>query len=167
MAPKLEIFYDYVCPYCYKGLQELDALLEEFPQTEADWRPIEVHPRPEKAAVHSDLAIRMAYQLARHGLDVSAYNKLVYKAHFQQGRRIDDRDLLRSLALSCGLEADKAEEVLEGDAFGQDLTAYNHYVWTELALEAVPSYRRGDSTALSLPGQPVTREILRSLLEKG
>ena len=36
---KLEVFYDYTCPYCYKGLNELKAIREKYPNLEFDFTP--------------------------------------------------------------------------------------------------------------------------------
>jgi predicted DsbA family dithiol-disulfide isomerase len=43
---KLEIFYDYTCPYCYLGLHELNKVLADYPQISPAWRPCELNPPP-------------------------------------------------------------------------------------------------------------------------
>jgi len=55
---KIELFFDYICPYCYKGHANLLDLMPKFPELEMIWRPCEAHPKPEIFAVHSDLAIQ-------------------------------------------------------------------------------------------------------------
>ena len=57
----LEVFFDYACPYCQLGHQNLLALLPRHPGLEILWRPCEAHPRPEPARIHSDLAIQGMY----------------------------------------------------------------------------------------------------------
>jgi len=37
-------YSDYVCPWCYIGLQRIEELRREFPQVVVDWRPFELHP---------------------------------------------------------------------------------------------------------------------------
>ncbi|MDR1669694.1 MAG: DsbA family protein, partial [Oscillospiraceae bacterium] len=44
---KLEVFFDYACPYCRRGHEDLTALLPKHPDIEVVWRPCEAHPRPE------------------------------------------------------------------------------------------------------------------------
>ena len=83
---KLEIFFDYICPYCYRGQDNLDAMLKKYPRLEILWRPCEAHPRPEPARVHSDVAIEGMYFLQEAGGDVDRYNHLVYEAHYELGR---------------------------------------------------------------------------------
>jgi len=45
MEPRLKIiaYSDYVCPWCYIGLQRIEQLQREFP-VEVEWRPFELHP---------------------------------------------------------------------------------------------------------------------------
>ena len=33
---------DYVCPWCYIGLERIDRLVREFP-VDVEWRPFELH----------------------------------------------------------------------------------------------------------------------------
>ena len=49
MSKKIKVFYDYTCPYCYKGLRELQDILPDYKNVEIDWSPCEAHPRPETA----------------------------------------------------------------------------------------------------------------------
>lgn len=95
---KLEVYFDYACPYCYKGLQELSSLLKKYPDTKVEYIPCEAHPRPEPAPIHSDLAAQVGCYLQERGLDIAKYNDLVYHAHFVEKRRIDDPALLCEFA---------------------------------------------------------------------
>lgn len=74
---KLEVYFDYTCPYCYKGLQELSLLLKKYPDTKVEYIPCEAHPRPEPAPIHSDLAAQVGCYLQERGLDIAKYNDLV------------------------------------------------------------------------------------------
>ena len=40
-------YSDYVCPWCYIGLQPIEALQREFP-VDVEWRPFELHPETPK-----------------------------------------------------------------------------------------------------------------------
>ena len=55
---KLELFFDYICPYCYRGHRMFLELLPLYPGLEVVWRPCESHPRPENTYRHSDMAIQ-------------------------------------------------------------------------------------------------------------
>jgi len=43
MIPKLEVFFDYACPYCQQGHESLLELLPQYPQVEIVWYPCEAH----------------------------------------------------------------------------------------------------------------------------
>ncbi len=43
---KLEVFFDYTCPFCYLGLHELNQLLPDYPELRPVWRPCELNPPP-------------------------------------------------------------------------------------------------------------------------
>ena len=80
MSKKIKVFYDYTCPYCYKGLRELQDILPDYKNVEIDWSPCEAHPRPEPAGVHSDLAAQVGFYIAENGFDIKKYNNLVFEA---------------------------------------------------------------------------------------
>jgi predicted DsbA family dithiol-disulfide isomerase len=49
---RIVAYSDYVCPWCYIGLQRIDELQREFPQVEVEWRPFELHPETPKTGAH-------------------------------------------------------------------------------------------------------------------
>ncbi len=51
---KVEVFFDYICPYCYAGLKYLEDLLPEYDFVEIEWRSVEAHPRSEPQLDLSD-----------------------------------------------------------------------------------------------------------------
>ena len=46
MSKKIKVFYDYTCPFCYKGIGELQDILPDYKSVEVEWSPCEAHPRP-------------------------------------------------------------------------------------------------------------------------
>ena len=161
---KLEVFYDYTCPYCYKGLNELKAIKEKYPNLEFDFTPCEAHPRPEPARVHSDLAEQVTYYLKERDLDVEKYNDLVYEAHFENKLRIDDIDLLVGFAVSVGADEKDVRKALENNEYAKFVTDSNNLVWFKLEAPAVPSYRYGEKTAFSGGGKLVDLESVEKLI---
>ena len=39
MSKKIKVFYDYTCPFCYKGLKELGDILPDYKTVEIEWSP--------------------------------------------------------------------------------------------------------------------------------
>lgn len=165
MNKKLEVFYDYTCPYCYKGLNELRQLMSEHPRIELDFMPCEAHPRPEFAKVHSDLAAALAYFLKDEGLDVDTYNKNIYNAHFEEKLRIDDIDMLCEIAEKLGTDKEKTKEILVSGKYADKVISANELAWGELSFQAVPSYRYNGKTAGSFGGKLISKEDILKLFK--
>ena len=126
MSKKIKVFYDYTCPFCYKGIGELQDILPDYKSVEVEWSPCEAHPRPEPARVHSDLAAQVGFYIAENGLNIKKYNNLVFGA-----KREDVLELL-----AANKNAKKVEDS-------------NIEVWDTLGIPAVPSYVYGDTIAAS------------------
>ncbi len=43
MKPKVIVYSDYICPFCYVGKRRIDTLIEEF-DVEVEWKCFELHP---------------------------------------------------------------------------------------------------------------------------
>ena len=79
----LEVYFDYACPYCYKGHEYLVELLPLHPDIEVVWRPCEAHPRPERYGMHSDLCIQGLF----YAYDISEV--WVVPAYRMGGKKLD------------------------------------------------------------------------------
>lgn len=176
---ELEVFFDFTCPYCYRGLQNLPQVLEDFPDVIVRWTPCEAHPRPEKVRVHSDVALRSRYiveQLLGEKADVSSEKEisrklydfimLVYDAHFEKKELIDDILLLSDLSKNVGVESARVAQLLREGAYADRPEQNNAFAWGEMAFDAVPSYRLGEATARSGSGVLVSNEEVRRLLKQ-
>lgn len=163
MSRKIDVYYDFTCPYCYQGLQEFDEILADYPDVEPVWHPCEAHPRPEFAEVHSDLAAQVLIYLQEHALDTKTFNDLVYKAHFEDKLRIDDTDLLADLASKAGAVREDVIDLLKENRNAKKVLDNNQKVWQDLAFDAVPSFVLEGKTAASKYLNLVSPEAIRAL----
>ena len=163
---KIEVFFDYTCPYCYRGVTEFMELLEKMPELTPVWVPCEAHPRPEAAAVHSDVASQAMYSLEAQNGDLAKFHMLVFKAHFKDQMRIDDPEFLSELAAECGGSEEKTLEDLDRGVYAGRIQDNNRRVWMELAFEAVPSYKMGEKTIGSGGGLLVPAEKLEHFMKE-
>jgi protein-disulfide isomerase len=136
---KLEVFFDYTCPYCVRGHENLVPLLQKYPDTEPIWRPCEAHPRPERYGPHSDLLARGMYYVLERGGDVMKYHEIMYRA--PQDRA--DIESLRAVAELAGALVNSGDfyAALDKGAYLDKLAENNRVAWGELRFPAVPSYR--------------------------
>ena len=149
MSKKIKVFYDYTCPFCYKGIGELQDILPDYKSVEVEWSPCEAHPRPEPARVHSDLAAQVGFYIAENGFNIKKYNNLVFEAHFENQQRIDDKELLADLAEQAGAKREDVLELLAANKNAKKVEDSNIEVWDTLGIPAVLSYVYGDTIAAS------------------
>ena len=161
---RLEVYYDYLCPSCYKGHQNLFSLVGKYPELEIVWRPCEANPRPEAAPIHSDLAIAGFYYLQDIGGDVDAYNELIYAAWYDHHQRLDDPFVLCGLAEMCGADSEEFEQAIHSEEYAERVRKANEYAWGVLGGSAIPSYVCGGKGIGSEPGVLVTTEELDAFL---
>ena len=163
MTDKLEVYLDYICPFCYRTYQALRAMASKYKDLQIDWRPCESHPRPDRFVPHSDLCIRGFFLCRDSGCDVAAYNDLMYKAVFVD--RIDIENVDKLVKYAAGLvDPEKFKEMLASDKYKAELKDNNDRAWSELGLDAVPSFRLGTKKLYAIPEVGVPAEKLESFL---
>jgi len=160
----LEVFFDYLCPYCKHGHEYLVDILKEFPGPEIDWKPCEAHPRPEPGP-HSDIIIQGMYYALEHGVDIWKYHERIYNACHKDRIDIEDVDAIAEYARDLLDEADfrlvvgsKKYEKIQQDG--------NDYAYDKQGVWAVPSYRMNGRKLDSEEGVGVTANQLRAFLSQ-
>lgn len=149
MSKTVKVFYDYTCPYCYKGLRELNDILPDYKNVKLEWSPCEAHPRPEPARVHSDLAAQVGFFISENGFNMKLYNDLVYEAHFEKKQRIDNIELLADFAAEAGAKREDIIEMLKENRNAKKVEVSNIEVWRTLEIPAVPAYVHDENIAAS------------------
>lgn len=162
----LEVFFDYICPYCYRGHKNLLKLLEKYTQIEIIWRPCESHPRPEPYWIHSDMAIQGMYYIEEHQGDLWEYHRLVYEALFEKDMDISSVDILAVLAGRCGVNSEDFKHYIAADYYSRQVKDGNRYAWGEMGLDAVPSYCSGKHFIGSKDGFLVPAQKLEHFLKE-
>ena len=165
MEKTLNVYFDYICPYCYRGITDLLDLLPGFPGLTVRWIPCEAHPRPEAAFLHSDLANQAMLAVADQKGDLVRFHRSVFHAHFVERRRIDDRQVLADLAADCGASSHQVLTALENGLYRQAARDNNTLVWSILGFEAVPCYQSGSLLLASQEDVTIPRKRLQAFLE--
>ena len=161
---QLEVYFDYLCPYCYRGHANLKELLKEFPEIEVIWKPCEAHPRPEVCRVYTDVANMGMFFVRDNGGDVVRYTEAVYAAGLDRGERVDDPDVLAPIAAESGVDPEAFRAALADGRYREEALEANRVAWGEMGWEAVPSYASGDRKIGSRGGILVPKEELRAFL---
>jgi len=160
---KLEVFFDYTCPFCFKGHGYLMELLQKYPGLEIEWRPCEAHPRPETYGRHSDLCARAMYFALAHGTDPAEYHREMFHAALTD--RADIEDINTIVKITEGLlDGDELRNALAGNQFEDSLLENNRLAWDVYRFPAVPSYRLNEKLLESKEGIGVSKTQLDGFL---
>ncbi len=161
----LNVYFDYICPYCYRGLMDLMDLLPEFPEISVNWIPCEAHPRPEYMRMYSDIAGQTMLSVQAQGGDVMEFHRQVFQAHFTEHLRIDDPIVLSRLTGKCNVNRATILMDLTDRKYAKDILANNELVWEEKAFFAVPDYEAEGACLKSIEDVMISKEALREFLK--
>ncbi len=161
---KLEVFFDYACPFCEKAHGYLVELKRSAPGLMIAWQPCEAHPRPERYGRHSDLCIRGMFFAQQHGADLWAYHERMYRAAIRDGADIEKVEVVARYAEDI-LDRDAlCQALLRGD-YAQELARVNDYAYETSSVWAVPAYRLDGRRLDAIEDVGVSFEQLTALLE--
>lgn len=163
---KMEVFFDYSCPYCYRGHNNLLELMAQYPALEVAWMPCEAHPRPEHQDPHSDVAIQGMWLVEELGGDLLRYHKAVYEAMFETHENIADPDVLAACASASGVDTDAFRKALAENRYAERVLEANRYAWGERGWQAVPSYYADGRSIGSNNGILVPKEELERFIKE-
>lgn len=137
---ELEVFFDYACPYCYRGHYILKALLKEINDIKVIWRPIEAHPRPESYGKHSDLAIAAYKHASDNGVDTDLFHEKMYDAFHKDGVNVEDANELSEYMDGVVDIMGLKKSLLTGENI-PFVNESNDYAYDKSDVWVVPAYR--------------------------
>jgi len=161
--PPLEIFFDYICPFCRRAHGYLLDLAKKQPLPEIVWRPCEAHPRPEPAHRHSDLAIRGFFYAQSVNADLWKYHELMYAAVHERNDDIEDIAVLSGIVDGL-LDPEKFAAALNAGRFKKELAAANDYAYEKSGVWFLPAYRTGGRRLSSAAGLGVTPQQIENFI---
>lgn len=182
---KVEIWSDFVCPFCYIGKRRFEAALERFSHkqdVEVVYRSFELDPNASRESEHDNYdmlaakygmsreqaiatcenvaaqarevgleykfdgmkptntfdAHRLAHYAAQHQKLPEMAERLL-RAYFVETKPIGDPAVLAELAAEVGLDAGDAAQVLEGDAFAEEVR-FDEQEAGRFGIRAVPFF---------------------------
>ncbi|MDR0531064.1 MAG: DsbA family protein [Oscillospiraceae bacterium] len=161
---QLEVFFDYACPYCWQGHQNLMDLLPGFPEIEVAWRPCESHPRPERWPQHSDLLIQGLLFAMESGADLQRYHERAYALALRRKVNVEDAGAVAA-GFADLLDASALRTALHGGKYAQAQRRANDYAFEQSGVWVVPAYRMSGRRLDSVENIGVTIMQLRKFLE--
>ncbi|WRS27935.1 DsbA family protein [Oscillospiraceae bacterium MB08-C2-2] len=160
---KLEVFFDYACPFCLRGHQYLSELIAAFSNIEILWCPCEAHPRPDSYGPHSDLCIQGMFFALEQGVDIWEYHKRMYSAALQEKLDIENTDVLAGCVKGL-LNQDAFRSALKSGIYQTALNSSNDHAYRQSGVWAVPSYRMEGLRLDSVENVGVTKKQLENFM---
>lgn len=162
--PVVEMFFDYSCPYCLRGHNDLVTVIADYPQIQMKWMPCEAHPRPEPGP-HIDLALQGMLFARDNGADLWAFHERMYDAVIR--RRIDREDIAQLAdAVRDLVDAEAFAKALREGKYAKEQQGINDYAYEESGVWAVPSFRMEGKKLDALEGVGVTQAQIRALFDQ-
>ncbi|GHV31291.1 hypothetical protein AGMMS4952_19730 [Spirochaetia bacterium] len=166
---KIQIFFDYECPYCKLGYEYLQEYIGAHPDIEIEWRPVEAHPRPENHPPHTDLSCQ-AYYIARDlNADLPKFFTAMFQAIAIERRNVEKVDVLVDIVKGI-VDGAKFKAILESGKYAKQVDENNDLAYEKSGVWFVPAFRmkRADGSEKKLDAQGgvgVSKEQVKAFLE--
>jgi len=160
---KMEIFFDYACPYCLTGHEYLLEVLPKHPDVEVIWRPCEAHPRPEEYGRYSDLCVQGLLYALEKDVDIMDFHMRMYLAACKNGVDIENPDAL-SKAFEGLLDPADMAAALKSGKYEKAVLAANDYTYEENDVWVVPAFRMDGKKLDAEGGVGITKKQLEDYL---
>ena len=162
---KIEIFYDYECPYCKMGYETLLEVLPEFPKMDIEWIPVESHPRPEDHPPHTDLCLQSYYIAKELGADMTKFHPLMYQAVSIERQDVEKPEVLAAILKSI-VDSKKFLELLKSEKYNHKVEENNDLAYEKKGVWYVPAFRAGELKLDAKGGIGVSKKEVFDFLEK-
>lgn len=189
---RIEVWYDYICPWCYAALDRA-SYLEQRHVVEVTWQPFELHPdwpadgkeapRDERAGILRELvaetglpftgrrtvtnslaALSVSSHLA-HRSEWPRLHRRIFEAYWVDGRNLGDSRTLIEIGRQVGIDAADVEAGVEsgvGAVFASKERAL------ELGIAATPGWHFGNGVVFPGVHEPaVFDRIISRLADTG
>ena len=137
---KLEVFFDYNCPYCLKGHEQLLELMPEYPGLEVIWHPCEISVYKKEIGNETDLCQQAMFFAVDSNIDLWSYHKKIYDMIFVDKANTKDKDVLTN-ALKDLLDAAALRKALESGKYIKNVMESNNFAFNVTGVHVVPTYR--------------------------
>jgi predicted DsbA family dithiol-disulfide isomerase len=170
---KVQFFYDYDCPYCKRGFEDLLEIADSFSEIEIEWRPVEAHPRPEDHSPHTDLCIQAFYIAEELGVDLTAFHKALFQAVSGEKQNVEEGEVIAKV-LKGIVDETKFLELLKSGKYVSKVNENDDLAYEKNEVWFLPAFRLtgsgGDLTNAprldAKGGVGVSREEIKGFLEK-
>ena len=138
---KVEVFFDYNCPYCLKGHEQLVELMKEKPELEIIWHPCEISEYKNNfSGKHTDISLQGLFFALENGVDVWRYHEMVYDMIFKDRVYTQDIDAFAN-AFDGFLDTAALRQALKSGKYVDKVKNSNQFAFKKTGVHVVPTYR--------------------------
>ena len=137
---KLEVFFDYNCPYCLKGHEQLLEHLPEHPGLEVVWHPCEISVFKKEQGRDTDICQQAMFFAADSNIDMWLFHKKIYDLIYVDKANTKDIDVLAD-ALKDLLDAEALRQALKSGKYINNVKESNNFAFNVTGVHVVPTYR--------------------------
>ncbi len=158
----LEMFFDYLCPYCRKAHIELQELMTHYRDIVIDWYPTAVQEEPGEFTTDTEYCRRGFFLAKDQGIDLLAYHDLMYKAVHEDDIDIGDAAALAEYVAPL-IDPELFQAMLESEEYKAEIEEVHRYA-LEQEVSILPSFRIEGRTLDAEPGVGVTQDQMDILM---
>jgi predicted DsbA family dithiol-disulfide isomerase len=162
---KMQVFFDYECPYCKRGYEYLQEYIGGYPEIEVEWRPVEAHPRPENHPPHTDLSCQSYYIAEELKADMPKFFAALFQAVSIERRNVEKPDVLVDIVKDI-VDGAKFKAILESGKYAKQVDENNDLAYEKSGVWFVPAFRINGKKLDAQGGVGVTREQVKAFLEQ-
>ena len=160
---KLQFFYDYECPFCMRGYEYLTEHIKSRPDIEVEWRPIELHPRPEDHSPHTNLACQCYYIARELEADIQKFHTAMFQAVAIERRNVEDPQVL------CGIlegiaDTARLRALLDSGKYAKQIDENNDLAYEKNGVWYLPALRMNGKKLDAKGGAGITADELKIFL---
>lgn len=162
---RVEMYFDYECPFCLRAFEHILALKPEFPGMEIDLFPLVLRQEPGYTfQSRSAPASQLFYYLKENGTEEEQlrFTKRIYDLVHREKADINDPKILAE-NLSEFIPAEKIREILDTGSYREKQETANR-AFDLYQIAYVPIFRMNGQQLDAVAGEGITLEKLRQFL---
>ena len=161
---KMQVFFDYECPFCKKGYEYLLEQIASYHNIEIEWRPIESHPLPEDHPPHTYLACEAYYIAEELGADMTAFHAAMYQAIAIERQNVEKPEVLCEI-LKDIVDPDKFRTILDSGKYAPKVDENNKLAYEKNGVWFVPAFRMNKKKLDAKGGVGISPRELQEFLK--
>ena len=141
---KIEMFFDYHCPYCLKGYNQLKEFLNDKPDTEIVWHPCEIEIYKKSSGYggsrRTNLSMQGMFFVSDNSLNIWKYHDMVYDFIFNTNKNIEDIDVFVS-SFNDFLDTGAFKKAAAEGVYKNRIDEANTFAFKTTRCHVVPTFR--------------------------